>query len=100
VRVQASYKLPTESAKDKLKLARSLQQLFYHMQVANEAPGTSELTGSFGWTHAEAFTQHDVQEFSRVLCDRLVRTHTRAPARECQRVGAHSHSDRVCCSPR
>lgn len=34
-------------------------------------PGTTELTRSFGWDSLEAFNQHDVQEFNRVLQDRL-----------------------------
>ena len=33
--------------------------------------GTTELTKSFGWDPFEAFQQHDVQEFNRVLQDRL-----------------------------
>ena len=33
--------------------------------------GTTELTQSFGWNPLEAFQQHDVQEFNRVLQDRL-----------------------------
>lgn len=33
--------------------------------------GTTELTKSFGWDSLEAFRQHDVQEFNRVLQDRL-----------------------------
>lgn len=33
--------------------------------------GTTELTKSFGWDSLEAFNQHDVQEFNRVLQDNL-----------------------------
>lgn len=33
--------------------------------------GTTELTRSFGWTSSDAFMQHDVQEFNRVLQDAL-----------------------------
>lgn len=32
---------------------------------------TTELTKSFGWDTRDAFMQHDVQEFSRVLMDNL-----------------------------
>lgn len=32
---------------------------------------TRELTHSFGWTAAESFRQHDVQELCRVLFDAL-----------------------------
>ena len=34
---------------------------------------TKDLTKSFGWTDADAFTQHDVQELLRVLFDALER---------------------------
>lgn len=34
-------------------------------------PGTTELTRSFGWKSVDAFMQHDVQEFNRVLQDAL-----------------------------
>jgi ubiquitin carboxyl-terminal hydrolase 7 len=34
-------------------------------------PGTTELTKSFGWDTIDSFMQHDVQEFNRVLCDKL-----------------------------
>jgi len=33
--------------------------------------GTTELTKSFGWDLVDSFMQHDVQEFNRVLCDKL-----------------------------
>jgi hypothetical protein len=35
------------------------------------AVGTTELTKSFGWKSLDAFFQHDVQEFNRVLQDKL-----------------------------
>jgi ubiquitin carboxyl-terminal hydrolase 7 len=35
------------------------------------AAGTTELTKSFGWTSLDSFLQHDVQEFNRVLQDKL-----------------------------
>jgi len=35
------------------------------------SPGTTELTKSFGWDAIDSFMQHDVQEFNRVLCDKL-----------------------------
>lgn len=34
-------------------------------------PGTTELTKSFGWKSLDSFLQHDVQEFNRVLQDKL-----------------------------
>ena len=33
--------------------------------------GTTELTKSFGWKSLDSFMQHDVQEFSRILQDKL-----------------------------
>ena len=49
-----------------------LQCLFAQMQSSGVCPvETTGLTRSFGWTGAEAFQQHDVQEFCRVLFDEL-----------------------------
>jgi hypothetical protein len=39
--------------------------------VLTAVPGTTELTKSFGWTSLDSFLQHDVQEFNRVLQDKL-----------------------------
>ena len=41
----------------------------YHLFTI--ATGTTELTKSFGWTSLDSFLQHDVQEFNRVLQDKL-----------------------------
>lgn len=49
----------------------SLQRIFYKLQTATHAIDTVELTQSFGWTTADAFEQHDVQELNRILMDRL-----------------------------
>ena len=49
-----------------------LQKLFAQMQLSNRtAVSTKALTKSFGWTAADAFQQHDVQELNRVLFDAL-----------------------------
>ena len=40
-------------------------------QLFTIAAGTTELTKSFGWTSLDSFLQHDVQEFNRVLQDKL-----------------------------
>ena len=37
----------------------------------NRPTGTNELTKSFGWKSLDSFMQHDVQEFNRVLQDKL-----------------------------
>jgi ubiquitin carboxyl-terminal hydrolase 7 len=39
--------------------------------AASHDPGTTELTKSFGWKSLDSFLQHDVQEFNRVLQDKL-----------------------------
>ncbi|ORZ36348.1 hypothetical protein BCR44DRAFT_51570 [Catenaria anguillulae PL171] len=52
-------------------VTRALQRLFYFMQTASDAVETNELTKSFGWNTVDAFAQHDVQEFLRVLSDNL-----------------------------
>ena len=45
--------------------------LLYPSQVSREPLKTEELTKSFGWTQMDSFTQHDIQELNRVLCDNL-----------------------------
>ena len=53
-------------------ISRELQRLFVHLQTSKaHAVDTRALTASFGWTSADAFEQHDVQEFLRVLFDAL-----------------------------
>ena len=52
-------------------VALALQRVFYHLQHSNKSVGTKQLTKSFGWDALDAFTQHDVQELDRVLCDNL-----------------------------
>eukprot|EP00698_Gefionella_okellyi_P010466 TRINITY_DN2717_c0_g1_i2.p1 TRINITY_DN2717_c0_g1~~TRINITY_DN2717_c0_g1_i2.p1 ORF type:complete len:1312 (-),score=302.93 TRINITY_DN2717_c0_g1_i2:487-4422(-) len=78
--------ISTTSQRDrKTDIVFQLQLLFARMQLKFEkAAGTSALTTSFGWTEADSFTQHDVTELNRVLCDNLeqkmagkkVETHT------------------------
>lgn len=49
-----------------------LQLLFARLQTSNVySIETTALTKSFGWTHAESFQQHDVQEFCRVLFEAI-----------------------------
>jgi uncharacterized UBP type Zn finger protein len=49
-----------------------LQRLFAQLQLTHRAAiDTKSLTTSFGWTTAQAFRQHDVQELCRVLFDAL-----------------------------
>ena len=49
-----------------------LQKLFANLQTADKrAVETTELTHSVGWTAADAFQQHDVNELFNILCDSL-----------------------------
>ncbi|KAK4409143.1 Ubiquitin carboxyl-terminal hydrolase 13, partial [Sesamum angolense] len=45
----------------------ALQSLFYKLQHIERSVATKDLTKSFGWDTQDAFLQHDVQEFNRVL---------------------------------
>lgn len=49
----------------------ALQRLFYKLQSGENSVATEELTKSFGWDTQDSFMQHDVQEFNRVLCEKL-----------------------------
>ncbi|KAI5479269.1 hypothetical protein MNV49_003787, partial [Pseudohyphozyma bogoriensis] len=67
---RAVYQIPTEEdTTDTVPLA--LQRVFYNLQTSDQSVGTTELTKSFGWKGFDSFLQHDVQEFNRVLCDKL-----------------------------
>ncbi|GAA5896538.1 hypothetical protein JCM6882_005722 [Rhodosporidiobolus microsporus] len=67
---EAVYQIPTEEdTVDTVPLA--LQRVFYNLQSSDQSVGTTELTKSFGWKGFDSFLQHDVQEFNRVLCDKL-----------------------------
>ncbi|KAM0019512.1 putative ubiquitinyl hydrolase 1 [Helianthus debilis subsp. tardiflorus] len=48
-----------------------LQSLFYNLQFSGTSVATEELTKSFGLDTYESFKKHDVQEFSRVLTEKL-----------------------------
>lgn len=68
---KAVYQIPTEEDHPTESVALALQRLFYHLQTSDQPVGTTELTKSFGWKSLDAFLQHDVQEFNRVLQDKL-----------------------------
>lgn len=68
---KAVYQIPTENDEPGNSIALSLQRIFYQMDKAAEPASTLELTQSFGWSSLDAFMQHDVQEFNRVLQDNL-----------------------------
>lgn len=68
---KAVYQIPTENDEPGNSIALSLQRIFYQMDKASDPASTLELTQSFGWSSLDAFMQHDVQEFNRVLQDNL-----------------------------
>jgi ubiquitin carboxyl-terminal hydrolase 7 len=68
---QAVYQIPTAEEADRSNSAYALQRLFYLLQTAQVAVGTTDLTQSFGWDSKQIFEQQDVQELSRVLMDKL-----------------------------
>ncbi|KAK9458784.1 uncharacterized protein V1516DRAFT_681942 [Lipomyces oligophaga] len=65
------YQIPTDTDEPTSSVPLALQRVFYQLQTAQHPVGTLVLTRSFGWDTADAFTQHDVQEFLRVLMDNL-----------------------------
>ncbi|KAG0193985.1 hypothetical protein DFQ28_002094 [Apophysomyces sp. BC1034] len=68
---KAVYQIPTETEEPTKSVALALQRCFYNLQYSSAPIDTTELTKSFGWDSLEAFMQHDVQEFNRVLQDNL-----------------------------
>lgn len=81
---KAVYQIPTENDTPTKSIALALQRVFYNLQFMNTAVGTTELTKSFGWDSLEAFRQHDVQEFNRVLQDNLeIKMKVRLPPFHC-----------------
>lgn len=65
--------LPSEENPDQggSRMSYALQKVFYELQYSATTVRTKKLTESFGWDTADAFTQHDVQELNRILCDHL-----------------------------
>lgn len=68
---KAVYKMPTEADDDSRSVALALQRVFHELQFSDKPVGTKKLTKSFGWEALDSFMQHDVQEFLRVLLDKL-----------------------------
>ncbi|ORX43087.1 cysteine proteinase [Hesseltinella vesiculosa] len=68
---KAVYEIPTENDEPTNSVSLALQRCFYNLQYEELPVGTTELTKSFGWDSLDAFMQHDVQEFNRVLQDNL-----------------------------
>jgi ubiquitin carboxyl-terminal hydrolase 7 len=68
---RAVYQIPTENEIPSESVALALQRVFYLLQTSDQPVGTNELTKSFGWKSLDSFLQHDVQEFNRVLQEKL-----------------------------
>lgn len=68
---RAVYQIPTEGDVPSDNVALALQRVFYLLQTSDAPVGTTELTRSFGWKSLDSFLQHDVQEFNRVLQEKL-----------------------------
>ncbi len=65
------YKMPTEADDSAKSVGLALQRVFQDLQFNDKSVGTKKLTKSFGWETLDSFMQHDVQEFLRVLLDKL-----------------------------
>ncbi|KAI9269716.1 cysteine proteinase [Helicostylum pulchrum] len=74
------FEIPTENDDPNKSIVLALQRLFYHLQFSDAAVSTTELTNSFGWNSADAFRQHDVQEFNRLLQDSIEKKMKNTPA--------------------
>lgn len=71
---RAVYRMPVTVSSDGTHpegLTYALQRIFYDLQYSPTVVKTKKLTDSFGWDNTDAFTQHDVQELNRILCDAL-----------------------------
>ena len=80
---RAVYRMPTDGTEDpKKSIPYALQRLFTLMQMSPLTPSTTELTNSFGWGPYEAFQQHDVQEFLRVIIDNLETKMKKTPEKD------------------
>ena len=55
----------------RMTLPLALQSVFLKLESSEHPVNTLELTRAFGWDSMDAFTQHDVQELARILCDKL-----------------------------
>ncbi|XBW36977.1 hypothetical protein QEN19_002557 [Hanseniaspora menglaensis] len=66
------YKIDTSGKTDPTNhVELALQRLFYNLQTSRTAVNTVELTKSFGWDSGDSFVQNDIQEFNRLLLDKL-----------------------------
>ncbi|XP_063534017.1 ubiquitin carboxyl-terminal hydrolase 7-like isoform X2 [Cydia strobilella] len=68
---KAVYQIPTTGDDSSCSVPFALQRVFYDLQFSEKPVATKKLTKSFGWETLDSFMQHDVQEFLRVLLDKL-----------------------------
>lgn len=68
---KAVYEMPLTDVENESDMSYALQKVFYELQFSPTVVKTKKLTESFGWETTDAFTQHDVQELNRILCDHL-----------------------------
>ncbi len=71
---RAVYDMPLpdqNSENSESDMSYALQKVFHELQFSTSVVKTKKLTESFGWESTDAFTQHDVQELNRILCDHL-----------------------------
>jgi len=68
---KAVYALPTDGDDLLHSMSLALQKVFYDLQFGEQTVFTKKLTRSFGWDKPDEFCQHDIQEFCRILLDKL-----------------------------
>ncbi|KAI3387144.1 hypothetical protein SNEBB_003657 [Seison nebaliae] len=68
---QSIYRLPTHVEETEKSVIYAIQRLFFDLEHSTEAVDTKRLTSSFGWETMDSLLQHDVQELSRILMDKM-----------------------------
>uniref|UniRef100_A0AC35TIW5 USP domain-containing protein n=1 Tax=Rhabditophanes sp. KR3021 TaxID=114890 RepID=A0AC35TIW5_9BILA len=67
-----TYQSAAKDEEKETSITTQLQKLFLLLQTSDQkALETKSLTKSFGWHNNEAYDQHDVQEFCRIMFDAL-----------------------------
>ncbi|KAI7885334.1 cysteine proteinase [Lichtheimia hyalospora FSU 10163] len=77
---KAVYQIPTEHDNPTDSIALSMQRLFHKLQYSSNAVDTVEVTKSFKWDSLDTLMQHDIQEFNRILQDKLEQKMMGTPA--------------------
>jgi ubiquitin C-terminal hydrolase len=69
---QVLFSIPADTEVESVdSISNALQDLCINVNTKNSSCRTSVLTKAFGWTSQDVFQQHDVQELSRILCERI-----------------------------